>query len=430
MKYSVSNKVLLATLALSLTTPAVIQTVEVKASSNDLFSDVGSNHSAYKEINYLVQKNVINGYTDGSFQPNKTVTRAEFAALVARALDLPSATSSFKDVPKTATMYDGVSKAYQAGIIQGYLDGSFKPNNGVSRQDIAVMIDRALQLKGTYTNTKSLDFSDSSSILGYARNSVQRLYHYGIMGAYQNNVFSGDKVGTRAETAVVIYRLLELVDKGSQSGNNPPASNPTPPVNNSGFTDPELYYYANVDNFKVENGKLLVNNNGKFILPSENIVPNSKILAVAESLLDKDRFTAITYTTDDINRVHVTYANNNLAATIGAKPISYYFNTNKKGANENVANIRLSLSLTYSLYDTKTKTTNSPIFKQKVKDSLIAYFGNIDGPKIYDFINPIREKHYKNPVNSTNPVIETKKIGSITVTCLMAANRMYVDFSY
>ncbi|SDM35063.1 S-layer homology domain-containing protein [Psychrobacillus sp. OK028] len=197
------------------------------------FTDVPTSHVNYKAITNLVERGVINGFSDGTFKPTKQVTRAEFAAFVARALNLPTATSKFKDVPKSAELYDGVSKAYKAGTIKGFSDGTFKPNVAVNRQEMAVMIDRAMQLKGSYTKTKTLDFSDTSKVGAYAKTSVQRMYYYNVMTAYSGKNFAGTNIGTRAETAKVIYNMLTVIEGGTVTA-------PKPPVTNKSYKDMTL----------------------------------------------------------------------------------------------------------------------------------------------------------------------------------------------
>lgn len=216
-----SNKLFLATLATAIAIPAIIAPAPMEAAAK-AFKDVPTTYYAHKEIMDLVNRGVINGFSDGTFKPTKQVTRAEFAAFVARALNLPSATSNFKDVPKSAALYDGVSRANKAGIIKGFSTGYFKPNTPVSRQDMAVMLDRAMQLKGSYTKTKALNFSDKAKVGAYAKTSVERLYYYNVMGAFTGTSYQPTTIGTRAETAKFIYNMLTVVEGGKVA--TPPAS--------------------------------------------------------------------------------------------------------------------------------------------------------------------------------------------------------------
>lgn len=195
-----------------------------QAEAASTFKDVPTNYYVYKEINELVAKGVIKGFADNTFRPKNTVTRGEFATFVARALQLPPAESNFKDVAKKSPVYDGISRAAKAGIIRGFADGTFKGSLPVTREDMAVMLDRAMHRKGSYTKTKALNFSDASRIGGYAKLSVQRVYYYGVMGAYSGSKFDGKVAGTRAETVRFIYRMLQVVESGSSIGTPPPSS--------------------------------------------------------------------------------------------------------------------------------------------------------------------------------------------------------------
>lgn len=176
------------------------------------FNDVSPSESYYEAINQLVEKGVVKGFSDGTFRPLKSVTRAEFATFLARALELPKAESSFKDVKKDSPLYDGVSRSYKAGIIKGFSDGNFKGTKGVSREDMAVMIDRALKIKGDYNKTQTLNYTDSKNIGAYAIKSVQKMSAYKIMSQYKNSRFEGKLVGTRSETVDSIYKMLNVIE--------------------------------------------------------------------------------------------------------------------------------------------------------------------------------------------------------------------------
>lgn len=179
------------------------------------FKDLPSDYFAETQLEYLVNNNVINGYSDGTFKPNAMVTRGQFAAFVSRALKLEAMNKAFKDVPKTTSLFEEISKAATAGIIKGFADGIFKPNNPVTRADIAVMLDRAMQLKGNFTQTKTVSYSDYIQIKGgYADTSVKRLSYYGVMGSYNNGQFAPKVEGTREATVLSIYNLLKVIETG------------------------------------------------------------------------------------------------------------------------------------------------------------------------------------------------------------------------
>lgn len=219
------NKFLLSAIALSVVTPAVVQVADVKADTLS-FKDVNKSSVAYKEIMDLVGKNVISGYSDGTFRPKVAVTRGQFATFLARALDLPSGDSNFKDLPKSAALYKDVSRAAKAKILLGDSKGYVYPNKGVTRADVIVMVDRALQLKGNYTKEKELTLKDKTSVPNYALKSTKRLANYGIL-VTTNNKLEPTKVANREESSIYVYRMLQAMNGEVIT---PPV---TPPKHNS-----------------------------------------------------------------------------------------------------------------------------------------------------------------------------------------------------
>lgn len=208
------NRLFVAAVAATTIVPAVVAPMQTEA-AQQTFTDVPDNYYAHKEITNLVDRGVIKGFSNDTFKPEQQVTRAEFATILARAIDWPPADSNFKDVNKNSALYDGVSRAYNASIARGFADGTFKPNELVTREDMAVMIDRAMQLRAPYIFTKELDFTDSHTIGAYAKTAIQRLYYYEVMGAYTGTNFEGDTPATRAETARIIYNMLKVFDNSS-----------------------------------------------------------------------------------------------------------------------------------------------------------------------------------------------------------------------
>ncbi len=92
-----------------------------------------------------------------------------------------------------------------AGIVSGYGDGKFKPNDYISRSDMAIMLDRALQTKGNYTQKATLSYTDKGSIGASAIAPVQRLTYYKIMDAFTGTKFATSTKGDRLQTVLSIY---------------------------------------------------------------------------------------------------------------------------------------------------------------------------------------------------------------------------------
>lgn len=209
------KKLFLATLAMMIATPTITQVtnVQVEASVKSKFSDVSHlNEKTLNKIERLVGKNVIAGYNDGTFRPNERVTRGQFATFIARALELPASKTpkKFSDVNEKMSTYQGIIKAAEAGIITGYPNGSFKPDENISREDMAIMLDRALQWNGSFLTKSLLNYADRNSIGQTAYEAVQRLTHYNIMGVHTVSNFSPAVKGTRLTTVLSIYELLAV----------------------------------------------------------------------------------------------------------------------------------------------------------------------------------------------------------------------------
>ena len=130
-------------------------------------------HWARWVINLLAMRDVVKGYPDGTFGPDQGVTRAQFVSLLAAALrwPAPEGGTAFKDnVP--AWVRPAVAAAVSRGVIAGYTDGTFKPDARITRSEMAVMINRALSLGESGAELK---YTDAGSIPGFARDAVARV---------------------------------------------------------------------------------------------------------------------------------------------------------------------------------------------------------------------------------------------------------------
>ncbi|MGP4070400.1 N-acetylmuramoyl-L-alanine amidase [Halobacillus sp. B29] len=112
---------------------------------NTKFPDVTEEHYASGYIASAAEKGIISGYADGTFHPNEKVTRAQMATLLARAFDLNETSShSFTDVAKSAWYYTPINKVATAEITVGYPDGTFKPSKDITREEFSVLMARAM----------------------------------------------------------------------------------------------------------------------------------------------------------------------------------------------------------------------------------------------------------------------------------------------
>ncbi|MBB6446031.1 S-layer homology domain-containing protein [Bacillus benzoevorans] len=165
-----------------------------------------------KEMRAMIELGIMRGYGEGVYQPKKEINRGEFAALIARALDLPAGTPAFRDVSETALAPD-IYRASTAGIINGYSDGTFRMEMPITRAQMAMMIDNALTKYLKLARKKApLAFIDRADIGGAAfQEAVSRAVYDEIVLGFsypEGSKFLPKKSATRAEAAAFIYRML------------------------------------------------------------------------------------------------------------------------------------------------------------------------------------------------------------------------------
>ncbi len=177
-------------------------------------------HWAAAEINTWIDRGVISGYPDGSFAPEKSITRAEFSSIMSKLFRyVDKAKSTFVDVEAKAWYSEDVSKASAAGIIKGD-GGKFRPNDPITRQEAAVIISRAFTLEAKNVNAAD-KYSDKKSIAAWALDAVNALTSNGYMSGRANEGFAPAAKITRAETVKLIDNILSDVksEKGTYTAN-------------------------------------------------------------------------------------------------------------------------------------------------------------------------------------------------------------------
>lgn len=119
--------------------------IEADKTYSSTFNDVAKNCWAANYIGYMQQFGIVTGYTDGSFRPNAPVTRAEFAAIASRFEKLTQGSKSFTDVPDTHWAVKYINFAATRGWVTGYADGTFKPEHSITRAEVAAVTCRLLE---------------------------------------------------------------------------------------------------------------------------------------------------------------------------------------------------------------------------------------------------------------------------------------------
>jgi hypothetical protein len=171
-------------------------------------SDI-SRHWAEANIIQAVTGGIVGGYPDGTYKPDHTVTRAEFAVMLMNALktQVEAEALTFIDLAKIPTWAQkAVAQAAQAGIIKGYENGTFRPDAEITRAEMAAMIANALKLK--VEENAATGFADDKSIPIWAKGAAAEMKELGIMVGAGANTFNSDAKSTRAEAITVLLRML------------------------------------------------------------------------------------------------------------------------------------------------------------------------------------------------------------------------------
>ena len=182
------------------------------------FTDV-KNHVNKAAIEELASRGIINGMGKGTFMPNKTMTRAEFAAIVTRALGLAAKdTKVFSDVPSSKWYAGYIGTANSSGIVNGVGSGKFNPDGTITRQEAAAMVARAAKLCGLDTAmdaaaTKDMlaQFGDYRSVASWAKKPMAFCYSVNILDQSDLNI-EPTKVILRCEIAQMLYNMLTAAE--------------------------------------------------------------------------------------------------------------------------------------------------------------------------------------------------------------------------
>ncbi len=193
------------------------------------FTDISN--SGYKaEIIEAADEGIIAGYSDGSFKPNSNVTRAQFITMLYRAAGSPKVTDtelSFIDAADIADAYKAaVVWGTENGMIFGYEDGSFKPNQEISRAQMATFADRYLTSLGYEFDGSDLSFTDADQINANYLDSVKAMASIEIILGFEDGHFGPSETAVRGQAAAILLRVANYV------ADNPiedaPATTPAP----------------------------------------------------------------------------------------------------------------------------------------------------------------------------------------------------------
>ncbi len=188
------------------------------AGSASGFSDIGGYEWASDAITTLTGRNIIAGVGNGCFNPSGLLTREQAVKLLVLTLNIPTDEhrNGFRDCVYGSWYYPYITSAKMNNLVTGVSDADFGIGQLVTRQDLAVMIYRALSARKLITNGDAATFNDSDMIADYAVDAVEALGEMKLITGYDNGSFGPRDNATRAEAAVIFARLLEVIENSAK----------------------------------------------------------------------------------------------------------------------------------------------------------------------------------------------------------------------
>ncbi|TYP54201.1 S-layer homology domain-containing protein [Thermosediminibacter litoriperuensis] len=174
------------------------------------FADVSDTSFGWAKdaVEALAGSGIVTGVDGTRFEPGRAVTRAEFVTMIVKALGLEPKTGEkrqFKDVEEGSWYEKAVYAALDSGLVNGYEDGTFRPDGSITREELAVILARA---GGLAPSGENPDFKDGKSISPWSRDGVAAAVAGGLINGFEDGTFRPKAAASRAQAAVVIYRFL------------------------------------------------------------------------------------------------------------------------------------------------------------------------------------------------------------------------------
>lgn len=170
-----------------------------------------ANHWAASQISAWMSKGWVTGYTGGNFEPNQSITRAEFAVIVNRAFGFEAiADVAYKDVPSGVWYLVDLQKAKAEGYLTGYTDLTFHPQSPITRQEVAVVLMRLMKVQISDLGDLSA-FTDQNQIATWSREAMGAMLQNHIFSGYPDQTLRPAQQVTRGETVALLSRALEAL---------------------------------------------------------------------------------------------------------------------------------------------------------------------------------------------------------------------------
>ena len=196
----------------------------VQPGSASSFSDLNEEHQFYEELMFLTGKGIIQGFPNGTFRADANITRGQAAIMLGRALELDGTQrkGSFRDVHEQDQASGFIESAVERGIIQGFPDGTYRADEPVKREQMALFLARAYDLEDA-----EIDFSDVHTNM-VAYDAIRKLFGSGITFGYPDGTFRPQLDISRAEFGAFMYRVMKLEPTPEPEPEPDPEPDPDP----------------------------------------------------------------------------------------------------------------------------------------------------------------------------------------------------------
>lgn len=328
---------------------AILMTMSITTQSTSHANDI-DNHQMVHELTYWSNLNVIRPDAQGNYNPNRAVTRGEFASYLTRALNLPEAnTHTFKDLKAEEERTTEILAAAGANILSGYPDGTFRPDDKITRQQMSALLQRTLLYSKVPLNGAPLTFKDNAKIRDEFKSAIATNVYYNIIvgsktakGIY----FEPQGSATIAQAAAFLFRMNKTIE---QYNTVPDEETPvTPPVSN-----PSNYYIGKISNGVVTKNPTIYFTYEQAVAAQKAaslnlIYKGDKIIQMPAGMASAADTTANTTTiyADSNFRTELTYA-------VEGSEFKYY------SSNDKYAIVRLADTKGYAKIDEVTLTPSS-----------------------------------------------------------------------
>lgn len=174
------------------------------------YHDLPSSHWGYDAVYEMSQKGIINGFEQSHFRPDQSITRAQAAVIINRELKLTAENpSTFPDVSKSSSAYPAIAALQEVGIITGLSNGTFQPDEPITRAQMAVILNRAYELTQEDVSIATKNSFTDVTPEHAAFDAIELLKANGITAGYPDGTFKPDNFTTRVEFTVFLYRIIQ-----------------------------------------------------------------------------------------------------------------------------------------------------------------------------------------------------------------------------